>query len=152
MLCTYFYSKHRHITQTTQEMFEWENRCASLCFERQAPKITAVFTIPTEITGTKGRPFFSSGNKASTRIQPHSALKGLKVWFHLVTIVWQIFVGEIKSLLGIPLADFATDSHKFCVLTNKKLLGLTVPSSWLHCYQWTFLPTKIHIFTKILLI
>lgn len=68
-----------------------------VCFERQAPKITAVFTIPTEITGTKGRPIFSSGNKASTRIQPHSALKGLKVWFQLATIVWRIFAGEIKS-------------------------------------------------------
>ncbi len=111
-----------------------------VCFERQAPKITAVFTIPTEITGTKGRPIFSSGNKASTRIQPHSALKGLKVWFQLATIVWRIFAGEIKSFhyWVANIADFATDSHKFCALTNKKLLGLTVPSSWLHCYQWTF--------------
>ncbi len=90
------YSGLWHITQTTREMFEWENRCVSL-FREASTKNNCSFYNSYWNKGHKRKAVFSSGNEASTRIQPHSALKGLKVWFHLVTIVWWIFAGEIKS-------------------------------------------------------
>ncbi len=72
------YSGLWHITQTTREMFEWENRCVSL-FREASTRNNCSFYNSYWNEGHKRKAVFSSGNEASTRIQPHSALKGLKV-------------------------------------------------------------------------